>query len=150
VAGGVQLGGTLALGLFGLPSGGCELIARVSTFTDFGAPAGTLVIPARAPDFPELVNAGGCDNRRWLGWFFGYPRCCVNWFVDDWCERDVEEHADARAHHPVTGHLLCDACAVGPLAPLPPRPALHYCYTEDEETGLRIGRGTGIDEVPGE
>jgi hypothetical protein len=52
--------------------------------------------------------------QRWLGWF----SCCVEAHAISPIDAQVEA-----PRHPVTGHMLCLTCALGPLAPLPRRPA---------------------------
>jgi hypothetical protein len=145
---------------------GCS---RANTFTDFDAPPGTIVLPARAGRFPELASEVDCDARRWFGWFFGYPTCCVEAFIERW-----ERHGITAAHrpeprHPVSRHALCDACARGPLAPLRPRLAERYCtmsyraprarrdprqlalfVARDDEVDVWIGAGTRQSERWGE
>jgi hypothetical protein len=111
-----------------------------------GAPPGVVRIND-ALDYPVLVDTGDEDVNRVFGWYYGYPACCIEWFVDWTAEnrrRDIEhmnawlaEHPGWNdpipppprhwpPRHPVSGHLLCPECERGPLAPLPDRPARHY------------------------
>jgi hypothetical protein len=74
---------------------------------------------------PYLNDVGDEHPIRVFGWYYGYPPCCVEAFIDRverrW--RDKRHAAPLPPHHPVSGHILCPACEAGPLAPLPPRPA---------------------------
>jgi hypothetical protein len=90
-----------------------------------------------------LVDVGDAHPFRVFGWYYGYPRCCVDWFVrsfEEWTDTQ-RAHFDAGGdvkdvprpnvgHHPVSGHLLCPACAAGPKAPLPYRPARHFGWAD--------------------
>jgi hypothetical protein len=126
----------------------------------FTTPDGTRWLAFNA-DHVELPGSPCEDARRTLGWYCGYPLCCVDAFINAWLasyeedvryasmldavaeaqERGDEERAQAIADewgaeqraklpskHPVSGHVLCSACAEGPMAPLPPRPAERYGF----------------------
>jgi hypothetical protein len=124
---------------------------------------------------PEYVDPPGspwADARRTMGWYYGYPRCCVEAHIERVERRrtDSREQAEWAAHldevraamdlgdheladqlaaawvatqnaqippaHPISGHILCPACAAGPRAPLPPRPAESYGFVlagDDDE-----------------
>lgn len=97
-----------------------------------------------------IVDDGYAHPYRVLGWYYGYPACCVEGFIErwergqagfrEWLDRqpwdapirgtddDPCPEFEPRPIHPVSGHLLCDACEVGPPAPLPPRPAERYGF----------------------
>jgi hypothetical protein len=101
---------------------------------------------------PEHVDPPGspwADARRTMGWYYGYPSCCVEAFVErtppGWSEhleavaealeRGDENEAQrlADAWHPISGHALCEECASGPKAPLPPRVAQDYGFMRWDE-----------------
>jgi hypothetical protein len=92
-------------------------------------------------DTQNPADHGGPDaNGSWalraLGRYFGYPECCIDWFIG-WNEennrRDTERvYAWLAKHpggngpvpppaprdfppmHPVSGHLMCPACVADP------------------------------------
>jgi hypothetical protein len=88
---------------------------------------------------PYLEDGGPVDSAVVAGWYYGYPACCVRWFVQSRAEWRAAQSAALRAggsvrdvarpsfgKHPVSDHLLCPACAAGEPAPLPDRPAARY------------------------
>jgi hypothetical protein len=113
-----------------------------------------------------LCDLGPTHTLRVFGWYYGYPACCVEAFVArDEQQRARHHHETALARclsephdadeppppavlaeqladmpplHPISGHLLCAACAAGPKAMLPPRPAELYGFAHE----------TGDDEQP--
>jgi hypothetical protein len=111
------------------------------------APGGIHEVRLGPADTVYLVDLGDEHPGRVFGWYYGYPRCCVEWFVEfsdenrrrdtEHCNRWFAEHPgwndpippaprNFPPHHPVSGHLLCPRCEAGPRAPLPYRPARHY------------------------
>lgn len=107
-----------------------------------------------------LHDVGGEDWFRVMGWYYGYPPCCVDAFIErhnrvraahrEWLDRqppdtpifgtadDPRPEQQSRPHHPLSGHLLCLACEVGPIAPLPPRPAERYGFMRFDDNGLPV------------
>lgn len=76
-----------------------------------------------------LADFGGPEDAlRVMGWYYGYPACCIDAFVELAKRYLAGEQQDPQPHHPVSGHVLCAACAAGPLAPLPDRPAERYGF----------------------
>jgi len=79
---------------------------------------------------PYLADFGPVDKSIVMGWYFGYPPCCVRSYVRSRDERIAAEGVlgfdGPSPSHPVSGHLLCPACAAGEPAPLPDRPAARY------------------------
>jgi hypothetical protein len=71
-----------------------------------------------------LVDFAEGDWFAVMGWYYGYPPCCVEHFGATMRRRI--ERSEAAVHHAVSGHVLCPACAAGPSAPLPDRPARRY------------------------
>lgn len=73
-----------------------------------------LMIQARARD----------EEWRATGRAFGYPECCISWFIDEWsstCEakhfQGVDLSADPlftwfRESSPIAGYIPCPVCAV--------------------------------------
>jgi hypothetical protein len=80
-----------------------------------GAPPGAVQFELDGVEY-VTANAG---HGRVIGWYYGYPACCVEHFDD----MDYPIEPGPRVLHPVSGHVLCPACVAGPLAPLPERPA---------------------------
>jgi hypothetical protein len=79
-----------------------------------------------------LVDFGVEDSRRVLGWYYGYPTCCVEAFISGKAPRPLQLH-------PITGHVLCGGCATGSLAHLARRPAEKYgliLWLEDSQPAL--------------
>jgi hypothetical protein len=68
-----------------------------------------------------LVESGCEDGRRVLGWYYGYPTCCVEAFISG-------RSPEPPQPHPVSGHVLCRTCSTGVPAPLPARPAERYGF----------------------
>jgi hypothetical protein len=86
-----------------------------------------------------LVEFAEGDLNAVMGWYYGYPPCCVEHFVADRPRRLKAGRLEVAVHHRVSGHLLCPVCAKGPLAPLPDRPARRYGWArwfEDEDHPL--------------
>jgi hypothetical protein len=82
-----------------------------------------------------LDYLGDEHPHRVFGWYYGYPACCVEAFIERRGQRPYELQ-----QHPVSGHLLCAACAHGPLAPLPTRAAERFGFifwNDDGEPDLR-------------
>jgi integrase len=126
------------------------------------------------------------DLRRVMGWYYGYPRCCVEahlveadrrwdeqakrllpWKNGDRPSDDPEFErvlAELQAEmcslpkHPISGHLLCPACAAGPmvLLPRPTREALRVGALVRgrgspsllSAIGLRLRRAAGVTRPP--
>jgi hypothetical protein len=82
--------------------------------------AGLEVVTSRdgAPYFLYRFDFGVPELGYVFGAYFGYPPCCVEAFC--------REQSSPCGFHPVSGHRLCLRCAVGPMAPLPPRPGERY------------------------
>jgi hypothetical protein len=98
-----------------------------------GEPPGLRLVRPHGPDGPAYLTydtghalppgSPWTDQRRTRGWYYGYPVCCIQAFI----ERGLDT-SRARLFHPVSGHMLCDVCARGARAPLPPRPAARYGF----------------------
>jgi hypothetical protein len=101
------------------------------TATEFPHEPAGLVVVDTIDGVPYLVDIGDEHKFRVLGWYYGYPVCCVEAFIASCVEAFIAR--DALSHHPVSGHLLCRACQAAPMAPLPPRPAERYGRAEWDE-----------------
>jgi hypothetical protein len=102
-------------------SGQLALDLDVASVAPVPRPAGLRVIELNGVRF--LFDVGDDDPRRVNGWYYGYPACCVEAFIQR------PRHSRGRLLlHPVSGHVLCFVCAAGPLAPLPTRPAERYGF----------------------
>lgn len=102
------------------------------------------------PDYVDAPGSPWANAQRTMGWYYGYPLCCVDAFIarDDalraahgaWLDRrspgdpiegtadDPRPEYERRPGHPISGHLLCPACEAGPTAPFPARPAESYGF----------------------
>jgi hypothetical protein len=87
--------------------------------------------------------------QRFLGWYYGYPRCCAEAFVADTLA--CRAPCRLRPLHPDSGHVLCEGCAAGPSAPLRRRVADRYGFASLSGGGVRIVHIApyGVEESPG-
>jgi hypothetical protein len=101
----------------------------------------------------EIVDITMLADSPWrvCGWYYGYPGCCVEAFAAE-AERAFDPPGplefEQPPQHPVSGHNLCPACAAGPPAPLPPRPAarrprLHRRRRAVFQPAVRLRRARG-------
>ena len=98
---------------------------------------------AQPPTLRHVLTVGETDlaylgsDDKWVefcGRYFGYPACCISWFIQynqrraaaysEWRDNagPRPEPGDSNALHPTRGHVMCPACRINP-APLPDRPA---------------------------
>jgi hypothetical protein len=81
------------------------------------------------------------DLGQTLGWYYGYPGCCVEAF-----EAKPFGVPPSSRTHPVSGHVLCRRCETGPLAPLPPRPAETFGLCRRYRGGSSVGQPSSHGE----
>lgn len=105
-----------------------DTLARADLVVDFNFDDDPFGPPCHAP-------------MQFFGWLYGYPPCCVEWFITDGTGSD-----EPAVHHPVRGHVLCPACREGEPAPLPYRPARDWLVAVRVYDEWRL-YGRGVDEA---